>query len=70
MSKRSAEEIIQAVERYVCGESTRVTERKRLGVSKTTFRSWLRQYETFGPKGEPLHTKIELRLSASVSSTE
>lgn len=51
MSKRSAEEIIQSVERCIRGESTRVTEGKRLGVSKTTFQNWLRRYETFGSEG-------------------
>lgn len=56
MSKRSTEEIIQAVERYMHGESTRVEERKRLGVSETTFRNWIRRYETFGLEGFQ-HTK-------------
>lgn len=56
MTKRSTEEIIQAVERYIRGESTQITERKRLGVSKSTFRSWIRRYETFGPE-EFQHTK-------------
>ena len=56
MSKRRAQEIIQAVERYIGGESTQITERKRSDVSKTTFRSWIRRYETFGPEGFQ-HTK-------------
>lgn len=51
MSKRNAEEIIQAVERCLCGESTQAMERKRLEVSKTTFQGWLRRYETFGAEG-------------------
>ena len=51
MSKRSLEEIIPAVERCIRGESTQTTERERLGVSKSTFRSWLRRYDTFGPEG-------------------
>jgi len=56
MSKRNAEEIVQAVERYICGESTRIAERKRLGVSETTFLDWIRRYETFGAEGFQ-HTK-------------
>ena len=51
MSKGSTEEIIQAVERYMGGESTQEMERKRLGVSKSTFQSWIRRYETFGTEG-------------------
>ena len=51
MSKRNAEEIIQSVERCIRGESTRAMEGKRLGVSRTTFQSWLRRYETFGSEG-------------------
>lgn len=39
MSKRNTEKIIRAVERYIGGESTQEMERKRLGVSKTTFQS-------------------------------
>lgn len=38
MIKRSTEEIIKAVERYMRGESMQVAEGKRLGVSKTSFR--------------------------------
>ena len=56
MSKRSTEEIIQAVKRYMRGESTQGTEGKRLGVSKATFQSWIRRYETFGLEGFQ-HTK-------------
>lgn len=68
MSKRSAEEIIQSLERYMRGESTRVTERKRLGVSKTTYQSWLKRYETFGSEGfqhtKNQHYSSELKQSA------
>lgn len=51
MIKRNAEEIIKEVERYMRGESTQGAEGKRLGVSKTSFRSWIRRYETFGSEG-------------------
>ena len=68
MSKRSAEEIIQAVERYISGKSTQASEAKRLGVSKAAFQSWLRRYETFGLEGFQ-HTRnqkysSELKLAA------
>lgn len=51
MSKRTPEEIIHSVERYQRGETSQGAEAKRLGVSKQTFRDWVRKYETFGAEG-------------------
>ena len=68
MIKRSTEEVIQAVERYIRGETTQEAERKRIGVGKSTFRSWIRRYKTFGSEGFQ-HTKnrqysLELKYTA------
>ena len=51
MSKNNVGEIIKAVERYKNGETSQGAEAKRLGVSRRTFRDWVRKYETFGAEG-------------------
>lgn len=51
MSKNNVDEITKAVERYKNGETSQGAEAKRLGVSRRTFRDWVRKYETFGAEG-------------------
>lgn len=51
MSKRSAEEIIQTVERYIRGESTQVSEAKRefcrqRGIPEKSFYYWRKRLRT------------------------
>ncbi len=51
MPKRTGEEIINAVERYLEGETSQSREAKKLGVSQQAFQDWIRKYETFGIEG-------------------
>ena len=51
MSKRTPDEKIASVERYIRGETSMCSEAHRLGVNESAVRDWVRIYQTFGVSG-------------------
>lgn len=50
-TKATPKEKKEAVESYLRGEASRRAIAERLNVSETSFRSWVRKYQTFGMEG-------------------
>lgn len=51
MPKKTNDEKINAVKRYIEGKTSQKGEARKLGVSQQTFQDWIRIYETFGTDG-------------------
>ena len=84
MSKRkhSTEEKVEAVERYLRGESTLITGSQEIGIGISTFHEWISKYQTFGIEGlraggkqfrytqEIMYAAVKEYLSSSCSQDE
>ena len=84
MSKRkhSTEEKVEAVKRYLRGESTLITGSQEIGIGISTFHEWISKYQTFGIEGlraggkqfrytqEIMYAAVKEYLSSSCSQDE
>lgn len=57
-TKATQGEKIKAVEAYLSGADSLINWSKKLGITKESFRSWVRIYQTFGPEGLLSKSKI------------